>query len=83
MTVDGDLEKLLNNIASGERQVWMELNHHLPSYAVIDNRRVKIFYPGQRRTCARCQKVAVECEGNANAKLCEENGGVRVKVADV
>ena len=78
---DGDLEKLLNNILSGERQLWMEINHHLPSYAMIDKRRVKIQHVGQRRTCARCQKSAEECKGNSNARLCEENGGEKVHVS--
>ena len=79
---DGDLEKLLNNILSGERQLWMEISQPLPSYAVIDKRKVKIYHPGQRRTCARCQKVADKCKGNSNAKLCEENGGEKVNVID-
>ena len=79
---DSDLAKLLNNILSGERQVWMEVTHPLPSYAMIDNRRVKIYHPGQRRTCARCQKVADKCKGNSNAKLCEDNGGEKVNVID-
>ena len=78
---DTDLAKLLNNINSGERQIWMEITKPLPSYAVIDKRRVKIFHPGQRRTCARCQQVADLCNGNSNAKLCEDNGGVKVNVA--
>ena len=38
---ESELAKLLNNIPNGERQVWMELNTSLPSYAVIDGRRVK------------------------------------------
>ena len=82
--VDGasDIAKLLNNILSGERQVWMEVTHPLPSYAMIDNRRVKIYHPGQRRTCARCQKVADKCKGNSNAKLCEDNGGEKVNIID-
>ena len=35
--------------------------------------------------CARCHKVAGndQCPGNSNAKLCEDNGDVKVKVADV
>ena len=49
---------------------------------MIDNRRVKIYHPGQRRTCARCQKVADKCKGNSNAKLCEDNGGEKVNVID-
>jgi predicted transport protein len=28
---EGELEKLLNNILSGERQLWMEISHSLPS----------------------------------------------------
>ena len=79
---DSDLAKLLDNILSGERQVWMEVTKPLPSYAVIDNRRVKIYHPGQRRTCARCQKVADQCKGNSNARLCEDNGGEKVNVID-
>ena len=79
---EGELEKLLNNILSGERQLWMEISHPLPSYAVVDKRRVKIYHAGQRRTCARCQKIADACKGNSNARLCEDNGGVKINVAD-
>ena len=78
---EGETEQLLNNIMNGERQLWIEVNHPLPSYAVIDNRRVKIHHAGQKRTCARCQKVADKCKGNSNAKLCEENGGEKVAVS--
>ena len=28
---EGELEKLLNNILRGERQLWMEISHPLPS----------------------------------------------------
>ena len=82
---ESQLAKMLNSILSGERQVWMEVKTPLPSYAMIDNRKVKIHHVGQRRTCARCQKVAGpnQCPGNANARLCEENGGDKIKVADV
>ena len=60
----------------------MEITKPLPSYAVIDRRRVKIHYGGQRRTCARCQKTAEQCKGNSNAKLCEDNGGDKINVID-
>ena len=82
---ESHLAKMLNSILSGERQVWMEVKSPLPSYAMIDNRKVKIHHVGQRRTCARCQKVAGpnQCPGNANARLCEENGGDKIKVADI
>ena len=70
----------MNNILSGERQLWMELDKPLPSYASIDGRKVKIYHIGQKRTCARCQKDGENCPGRANAKHCEENGGTKNNV---
>ena len=58
---ESEESKLLNNILSGERQVWMELDKPLPSYASIDGRKVKIYHIGQKRTCARCQKDGENC----------------------
>jgi hypothetical protein len=72
--------KLLNNILSGERQLWIELDKPLPIYASIDQRKVKIFHLGQKRTCARCQMDGESCPGRANAKQCEENGGEKTNV---
>ena len=80
---DSELAKLLNNIPNGERQIWMELNTSLPSYAVIDGRRVKIWHTGQKRTCARCNQEAVKCPGNANARECEENGGIKTNTNEM
>ena len=80
---ESNLAKMLNSITSGERQVWMEVEKPIPSYAIIDGRKVKIYHPGQRRTCARCQKTADTCLGQSNARLCEENDGVKVNVDNV
>ena len=80
---ESNLAKLLNKIPNGERQVWMEMKTSLPSYAVIDGRRVKIWYPGMKRTCARCNMAGETCPGGANARLCEENGGQKTKTEDM
>ena len=53
---ESQLAKMLNNILSGERQIWMEMDKPISSYAVIDGRKVKLYHPGQKRTCARCQE---------------------------
>ena len=45
---ESELASLLNNILSGERQVWMEINKAIPSYGVIDGKKVKMYHPGQR-----------------------------------
>ena len=61
----------------------MEIDKPIPSYASIDGRKVKIYHPGQRRTCARCQKTADHCPGKSNAKLCDESNGIKVNVEGV
>ena len=52
---ESHLAKMLNSILCGDRQVWMEIETPLPSYAMIDNRKVKIHHAGQKRTCAFCK----------------------------
>ena len=74
---ESEESKLLNNILSGERQFWIELDRSIPSYASIDLRKVKVFHLGQKRTCARCQMDGDHCPGRANARQCEDNGGAK------
>ena len=79
---ESQLAKMLNSIRNGDRQVWMEIMTPVPSYAMIDNRKIKIHYAGQKRTCARCHKGADDCRGNSNAKLCDDNGGEKANLKD-
>ena len=68
---DSDLASLLD----GVRQFWMTVTTPLPSYGIIDGKRVKIFHVGQARTCACCHCTRDVCPGQANARQCEDNGG--------
>ena len=79
---ESEFAKMLNSIPNGDRQVWMEIVTPLPSYAMIDNRKVKIHHAGQKRTCARCHMGTDDCRGNSNAKLCDENGGRKAILKD-
>ena len=71
---------LKNSIPIDDRPIWMEIKNLLSSYAMIDNRKIKIHYSGQKRTCARCHKYADQCQGNLKTKLCEEKGGVKANL---
>ena len=51
------------------------------TFHLIDGNRVKVFYPGNRKTCGRCHKTADNCKGEAMARDCENNGGVRIDLA--
>ena len=42
-----------------------------------------MWHAGQIKTCARCNKSYENCGGKANAKLCEENGGVKTKTEEM
>ena len=44
--------------------------------------KVHISYPGQRKTCGRCQRAAPACPGDGLARKCEEKGGLVVYLKD-
>ena len=48
------------------------------SYHLIDGARVKVIYPGNSRTCARCHYAPSECPGGGIARDCEAKGTDRV-----
>ena len=82
---DSDLASLLDGVPgvpNGERQFWMTVTTPLPSYGIIDGKRVKIFHVGQARTCARCHCTRDVCPGQANARQCEDNGGEKKNLED-
>ena len=50
------------------------------TFHIIDGNRVKVFYPGNRKTCGRCHQTSDICKGEAIARECEKNGGIRVEL---
>ena len=75
---EGTWAKKLNNISNGERKFWMVVEKPLPSYAILDGKRVMVRHQGQRWTCARCHGDRESCPGEADAKKCEDKGGAKV-----
>ena len=65
----------LADIFTGNRVVSMKVMKNIPSYIVIDGKKVKCIYPGQIKTCARCHKTSDICVGMADAGKCDELGG--------
>ena len=52
------------------------------TFHIIDSARVKVFYPGNRKTCGQFHQTAEICKGEAIAKDCEENGGPRIHILE-
>ena len=70
---------------NGDRKYQVDFtqsNITMGTYHIIDGSRVRIHYPGNKKTCGRCHKTADQCRGDAVAKSCEENQGVRVELQD-
>ena len=81
---DDEDVQMLNGIENGDRIVEIIPNRNIPSYCLLENgRRVKVEYPGQSFTCARCHQVAKGCKGRGNASKCEQAGGHKVKLQDI
>ena len=55
---------------------------HMGTFHLIDGLKVRIYYPGNPKTCGRFHKSGKDCPEGRIAKVCEENGGVRRFLSD-
>ena len=70
---------------NGERKYQVDFSKskiQMGNYHLIDGNKVRVFYRGNGKTCARCHKLARECPGGALAKNCNIAGGNRVLLSE-
>ena len=76
------LEKKLNNVKKGDRIIKMHIKKKIPSYGIIDDKKVKFIYDGQTRTCPRCHEPHSNCPGYGNPGECERMKGPKIAVEE-
>ena len=52
------------------------------TFHLLDGRKVKVFYRGNKSTCGWCHQDSAKCKGDARAKGCRESGTQQVLLAD-
>ena len=52
------------------------------TFHLLDGRKLKVFYKGNRSTCGWCHQDVTKCSGQARAKACKESGSKQVHLAD-
>ena len=70
---------------NGDRKYSVDFTQHgvnMGTFHIIDGARVKVFFNGNKKTCARCHQTADVCKGEALAADCEENGGYRIPLSE-
>ena len=70
---------------TGERRYQADFSKSRKSmgtYHFIDGARVRIFYRGNIKTCARCHQMASVCPGQGKAKDCELKSGPKINLFD-
>ena len=79
VVLDTYSEGPLKGLQNGDRRYTIEFNPsiNVGGLHIIDGQKVTISFPGQRRSCYRCLRVAQECPGKGVAKECEAAGGQR------
>ena len=73
---DGPLQGVFN----GDRKYNVEFNDSakpMGTFHFLDGVRVRNFYRGNTKTCARCHEVSSSCPGGGYARDCHTNGGRR------
>ena len=69
-------EKMMRGIKNGDVTVKMYITKHIPCFAILPGGgKVKVKYPAQPVTCARCHQGVRGCKGGASAAKCEKAGG--------
>ena len=74
---------LLSHVKSGDRNILFKLEAHIPSFIMMGNKKVKISYRNQLRSCARCCMNADNCVGGGDPRLCQEKGGPKIELKSV
>ena len=70
---------------NGERKYQVDFSQaklQMGNYHIIDGHKVRVFYRGNGKTCARCHGSARKCPGGGLAKSCGEAGGIKVPLAE-
>ena len=70
---------------TGERKYQIDFSKtsmQMGTYHLIDGRKVRVFFRGNRKTCGRCHRTANECPGEAIAKNCAAGGGTLVPLSE-
>ena len=70
---------------TGERKYQVDFTNSrrsMGSFHIIDGSRVKVFYRGNIKTCARCHQTANNCPGDAIARECEQNQGPKISLLE-
>ena len=70
---------------TGERRFQVDFSgssRSMGTYHVIDGSRVRIFYRGNQKTCARCHKISSKCPGSGVARDCEINNGEKIHIIE-
>lgn len=75
----------LKGVFNGERKYNVEFSDSaipMGTYHFLDGAKVRVFYRGNTKTCARCQQVSGFCPGEGYAKDCQMNGGIKVDLSE-
>ena len=67
-----DFVKKLNGIPRGDLICKMKMTKPVPNFIVLGDRKVKVVYDKQPKSCGRCFQLLHECPAFGRADKCEE-----------
>ena len=66
---------MMSGVKTAERTLRMKIKVNIPSFIVVLGNKLKVDYPGQPKTCPRCQKYWSTCPGQGKVEKCKKAGG--------
>ena len=61
---------------------FSKTKNKMGTFHLLEGRKIKVFYRGNRSTCGWCHEDTTKCKGAARAKSCKESGAQQVHLGD-
>ena len=74
-TAEDSWQYMMSKVKTAERTIRMKIKVNIPSFIVVQGNKLKVDYPGQPKTCPRCQKYWSTCPGQGKVEKCKKAGG--------
>ena len=68
-------EKMMDGVITPERNLLLKIHHNIPSFIIVKGTKLRVYYPGQPKTCGRCHRYWNTCPGGGKVDKCKKAKG--------
>ena len=66
---------MMDGVITPERNLLLKIHHNIPSFIIVKGTKLRVYYPGQPKTCGRCHRYWNTCPGGGKVDKCKKAKG--------